>query len=793
MKRFFRQLPLPLKLLLIGLIPLLLLVYLSIQLYVEKSQKVNLLASYINSIHQSASITQLIDQLQKERRFSYEFALKKDWQQEMLRQRPVTDSVISSLQKEHDDALAQFENYTFLDELKNVRTQLDSGRFGASQVMHYYTNMIFRLNTLNGTPPVSNIYLKDVYRDLSTQKILSEMVTYLGIMNSNVYNVLYTKQYMIETLVGTLGVYQVYNTYEKEFILKANEEQRKLYDQLRNHTDLKPTMLYLDSLFKKFKFDSTYDYKTWGAVSSNAVDQLRDFQQSILKRAQARTNEVYNFETKAKTNTLLFIIISLGLVIAIVAYTVYVINQMLNELKRAALRIADGATKIKLKADSNDAIGSLSLSISKIAENNRVLAEAATEIGHGKFDVDVKPRSDEDLLGHAVLQMEKNLQRLMQENEEAKQEFKTLADFMPQIVWIAGPDGVPQFLNKRWKEYMGISEESDSEQRRKLVHPQDIEIAVDQWNLSLRSGKPFSCEYRIRSSETGEYRWFLARALPIRDKDGNITKWFGTMTDIHESKEISEQLEALVKERTNELERSNDDLRQFAHIASHDLKEPLRKIMVFSNRISHEYKPSLQEKGRSLLERMENAAARMSRMIEGILNYSMISDKSQTFEMVDLKSVIDGIVDDLELIIDQKKAKIKYDHLPQIYGIPVLIHQLFYNLISNSLKFSKDGVPPEIEIKANEVINGKEYHGGKAPGKQIQIEVKDNGIGFEKSQSEKIFDIFTRLNSREKFEGTGLGLALCKKIVHRHHGEIYAKGKENEGASFVVVLPGSEK
>ncbi|HKP33003.1 MAG TPA: ATP-binding protein [Chitinophagaceae bacterium] len=788
MRKFFRQLPLPLKLLLVGLVPLLFLIYLSMQLYIEKTQKVNLLGSYIASIDQSASITRLIDELQKERRFSYEFALKKDWKAEMLQQRPVTDSVIQFLEKKHDETLADFQKYTFLQDLKNMRLQLDSNRFPANQVMHSYTNMIFRLNTLNGIPPVSNIYLRNVYRDLGAQKTLSEMVTYLGIMSSNVYNVLYTKQYMIETLIGTMGVYQVYNSYEREFMVKANEEQKKLYQQLRNHTDLKPTMAYLDSLFKKFTFDSTYNYKTWGAVSFNAIEQLRNFQESILQKAETSTNEVYQEELQGKNNTLIYLIISLVIVIAIVAYTVYVINKMLNELKIAALKIADGATGLKLKAESNDAIGSLAKSISKIDENNIALAEAATAIGRGKFDVPVKPRSDKDLLGNALMQMESNLQRLMQENEASKDEFKQLADFMPQIVWTAGTDGVPVFLNKRWFEYTGLKAGHDQEARRNLVHPDDRNLSIDLWKSSLESGKPFNFEYRIRSSETGEYRWFLARAVPIRDKDGKIAKWFGTFTDIHERKKISEQLEELVKERTNELERSNDDLRQFAHIASHDLKEPLRKIQVFSSRLLYENR-NLSGGGKIYLEKMENAAGRMSKMIEGILNYSVISDKTQIFEQVDLNKLIQGITEDLEIPIKQKNATVNYKNLPEINGIPVLMHQLFYNLVSNALKFSRDGVPPLVEISSRELANATNIIKGEKALKYVEIEVRDNGIGFQSDESEKIFDIFTRLNSREKFEGTGLGLALCKKIVHRHHGEIYAKGQEGVGASFFVVLP----
>jgi hypothetical protein len=182
MNSFFRKLPLPVKLMLISLVPLALIIYLALQFYVEKTQRIGLLDSYMQSIEQSGTITRLIDALQEERRHSYEYRLKKERQREMLAQRPLTDSIVRDLQAHHDISLKDFPRYTFIDTLQDIRQRIDEGQIAPNGVMHYYTNMIFRLNTLNNAVPGNNAYLRTVNADLASQKLLSEMVTYLGIM-----------------------------------------------------------------------------------------------------------------------------------------------------------------------------------------------------------------------------------------------------------------------------------------------------------------------------------------------------------------------------------------------------------------------------------------------------------------------------------------------------------------------------------------------------------------------------------------------------------------------------------
>jgi light-regulated signal transduction histidine kinase (bacteriophytochrome) len=244
-------------------------------------------------------------------------------------------------------------------------------------------------------------------------------------------------------------------------------------------------------------------------------------------------------------------------------------------------------------------------------------------------------------------------------------------------------------------------------------------------------------------------------------------------------RELSSELEAIVEKRTRELKRSNDDLQQFAHVASHDLREPVRKFRTFINRLKDEYGEHLPDKGKNYLNKMEQASERMSSMILGVLKYSGLNETEQEIVTVDLNEIIHHIEADLEVIIHQKNAVINKENIPVLEGSAVLLYQLFYNLVNNSLKFCHH--QPVINI-SSKIVNfgGRNY---------ARIEVADNGIGFDQHFADRIFEAFTRLNSKDKYEGTGLGLALCKKIVERHHGMITASGEENKGAKFTIHLP----
>jgi PAS domain S-box-containing protein len=242
-------------------------------------------------------------------------------------------------------------------------------------------------------------------------------------------------------------------------------------------------------------------------------------------------------------------------------------------------------------------------------------------------------------------------------------------------------------------------------------------------------------------------------------------------------RDLANQLEALVMERTQDLKRSNEDLQQFAHVASHDLKEPVRKAKIFASRLRLEF--PLPEKASMYLDKIEHATTRMEAMIDGVLKFSSLNTLDHGPNIFYLKDVINSIIHDLEIPIHANKAHIETGDLPRIHGIEVLFYQLFYNLLNNSLKFSKPSEPPLIKIDCQETED---------PNFKC-LSVEDNGIGFRQEYAVNIFQTFSRLHSKDRFEGTGLGLSLCKKIVERHNGYIEAVGKEGQGAKFLIYLP----
>jgi PAS domain S-box-containing protein len=372
---------------------------------------------------------------------------------------------------------------------------------------------------------------------------------------------------------------------------------------------------------------------------------------------------------------------------------------------------------------------------------------------------------------------------------ESEENFRTLTQALPQLVWVTNAQGRQEYVTERWKEYTGL-DPRDLKTWALIIHPDDSRNLSRIWTSCIANGNTYKAEARLRG-KNGEYRWFYVHGEPIRNEKKEIIQWVGAFTDIHEQKmaekllrENEEQLEFLVKKRTEELERSNEDLQQFAHVASHDLKEPIRKIKIFSDLLEEEIQPQLSEKTHLYLSKIQSAANRMLLMMDGVLRYAGLDGYLQVIEKIDLNETIRSVETDLETVIQKKQAWIERDFLPEIPGYSILIYQLFYNLLSNALKFSRTDVRPFIQIRYSEqILENKTY---------AAFMIKDNGIGFEQDNAEKIFNTFLRLNAREDYEGTGLGLSLCRKIVSRHHGYLSARGEPGAGAEFTVLLPVSQ-
>ncbi|UAY53092.1 CheR family methyltransferase [Ferruginibacter albus] len=341
-----------------------------------------------------------------------------------------------------------------------------------------------------------------------------------------------------------------------------------------------------------------------------------------------------------------------------------------------------------------------------------------------------------------------------------------------------------------------------------------FEIGDRQWNIpALRSllDKILYDEKKITSLEINQEfkaigeRIMLLNANRIFIKDNTEQLVLVAIEDVTEIKRIEAEkkdfmgkLEQLVSERTVELEtankllkHSNENLEQFAAIASHDLQEPLRKIRTFANILNRRHSNEIKGQAKELINKINLSAERMSMLIKDVLNISRIIDSENVFEKTDLNQIMQFVIDDFDLLIKEKTALITYDELPIIEAIPLQINQLFYNLISNALKFSKPRVVPIINITCKNLTSAdiKSDDNLNINSSYCEIIFSDNGIGFDKQFSEQIFLIFQRLHSKEQFEGTGIGLALCKKIVVNHHGAIYADSGEREGTQFRVILP----
>jgi len=385
--------------------------------------------------------------------------------------------------------------------------------------------------------------------------------------------------------------------------------------------------------------------------------------------------------------------------------------------------------------------------------------------------------------------------------EERELWFRNMADNAPCMIWTTGPDKVRSFFNKTWYEFIGKDGAStDREFWVNSIHRDDRNNYLDQFNKGFASKSVISVEYRMKRAD-GEYRWVLDIAKPYYADDQKFLGYIGTSTELHDKRLLMDELDRQVRERTKELKsinielkRSNSELEQFAYVASHDLQEPLRKILTYIDRIENQ-DGQLPAGSKAFFEKIVESARRMTKLIDDLLDFSTISFSKKTFVKVDLNTIIKDVLADLELLSAEKKGKVMVEgKIPVIQGEPLQMTQLFYNLIGNALKFTRDSVAPTVKI-SNSILTDasvSQYKELDVPGPYVQLIISDNGIGFSPEFAEQIFIIFQRLNERKKFPGTGIGLALCKRIVANHHGHIFAKSNSN-GSEFYVILPLSQE
>ncbi len=405
-------------------------------------------------------------------------------------------------------------------------------------------------------------------------------------------------------------------------------------------------------------------------------------------------------------------------------------------------------------------------------------------------------RDDEDKISGVLVICTETTQKVnyLRELTESKKELEFAIDAADLGTWDLNPRTNRFTANNRLKEWFGLDPDEEIALPRAIaaMHPDDRLRVSDAILRALdpQSGGYYDVEYRIINSRSGVERNVCAKGKAIFDEENKPVRFNGTLQDITEQKkaQATEQLarrkiEEVVAERTKELaeanknlERSNAELSQFAHIASHDLQEPIRKVVTYAS-LLEDLPADFHDQGKNFLQKISMASKRMQVLVRDILAYSELSRQSPTFELVSLQAVVGEIQTEFELLIEQKGATLQYEDLPTIEAIPLQMIQLFSNLLSNALKYTVPDRPPLIDITAN-IQDG-----------QVHIAVRDNGIGFDQQYAGRIFSIFQRLHGKTEYGGTGIGLAICKKIAQNHQGDIYAISKPGLGSVFHVVLP----
>jgi PAS domain S-box-containing protein len=386
------------------------------------------------------------------------------------------------------------------------------------------------------------------------------------------------------------------------------------------------------------------------------------------------------------------------------------------------------------------------------------------------------------------------------ETERQKRLYEAITSSTPDLIYVFDLEYRFTYANKAllttwgksWEEAIGKGmPENGYEDWHTEMHQREIDQVVT-------TKEPIRGEVTFPHAVLGN-RIYDYIFVPVVNEKGDVEAVVGTTRDITEIKRAEdvlkqgrENLETLVSERTQELERSNGELEGFAYAASHDLKEPIRKIHFFADRLKERLNSKLEEEDRRYFERLEMGTKRMTSLIDDLLLYSHVSRGVSSVETADLNQTLSFVLDDLELHIEEKRAKIDVDPLPVLMDHQRQLQQLFENLIANALKYSKPGVAPQISITSG-LVSGADIAPPNASISKNKayhfIQVRDNGIGFDQKDAERIFNVFTRLHGNNEYRGTGVGLSIALKVVQNHQGYIWAEGKPNEGSTFKILLP----
>jgi PAS domain S-box-containing protein len=353
---------------------------------------------------------------------------------------------------------------------------------------------------------------------------------------------------------------------------------------------------------------------------------------------------------------------------------------------------------------------------------------------------------------------------------------------MSQFAWTADPTGWIFWYNQRWYEYTGTTfEEMQGWGWEKVHHPDHLDRVVTKWRQAHVTGEPWEDTFPLRGLD-GTYRWFLSRALPIRNAEGRIIRWFGTNTDITELREAQASLlisKERIKTQASALAEVNKELVSFSYSVSHDLRAPLRTIDAFSRIVEEDYGAHLNAEASRCLTIVRKAAGYAGELIDDLLEFSRLGRQDMAFSVVTMEQLARETADDLRTMQGDRQIHLTVGNLPPCQGDPRFLKLVWTNLLTNAFKYTTNRNESSIEVG---------WMPDDASVEAVTYYVKDDGVGFDMKYVHKLFNVFQRLHRKEDFEGTGVGLAIVHRIVLRHGGRIWAEGKVDGGATFFFSL-----
>lgn len=385
------------------------------------------------------------------------------------------------------------------------------------------------------------------------------------------------------------------------------------------------------------------------------------------------------------------------------------------------------------------------------------------------------------------------LHKEIAERKQAERTWRQLAEAMTNLVWTCTADGACDFLSKQWLEYTGRTEaEQLGDGWLDQIHPNDLALVRGSWQRALQTAGELDLECRIRRHD-GVYRWFKARAVPVRDARDQIFKWYGSGTDIHDLRETEaalreseerrkaeqqvRELNEQLAQRVKDLAAANDELEAFSYSVSHDLRAPLRQAAGFVDILRGTSSDQISPRVAEYLGLIRDAMKRMGSLIEDLLAFSRVGRVELRWNEINLADLVSEVRQTLEPLAEERTVIWKIGNLPQARGDASMLRQVLTNLLENALKFTRTRPQAEIEIGCTTETGEHTFY------------VRDNGVGFNPEYAGRLFGVFQRLHRAAEFEGTGIGLANVRRIIHRHGGRTWAESVEGQGATFYFSLP----